>query len=102
MKDIKCPCCKKDIITEKKLKDADRWNNYGGLSWLFIGGPIGYGLGAMLIGAKAYKKHIQNEVDIKCPHCKNKITLTKAQYKEIKNLIKKVQEDERHKTQNRL
>ena len=102
MKDINCPCCKKNIITEKKLKDADRLNNYGGLAWLFIGGPIGIGLGALGLGGKAFKKHVLNEVDTKCPHCKAKITLTKEQWKEIKKLIKEVRTDERHKGQNRL
>ena len=102
MRDINCPVCKKNIITEKKIKDADRFENYGGLSWLFIGGPIGTGLGAVLLGAKAYKKHICNEVDVKCPHCKAKITLTKDQWKEIKKLVKEVRTNERHKGQNRL
>lgn len=103
MKDINCPCCGKNIITEKKLKDADRWDNYGGFAWLLVAsGPIGYGLGALCLGTKAYKKHIQNEVDVKCPHCKKKITLTKEQWKEIKKLVKEVRDNERHKTQNRL
>lgn len=102
MKDIKCPCCKKDIITTNGVKDADRWNNYLGIGCILVGGPWSLGIGAFNLGIKAFKKHVQDEVDIKCPHCKKRITLTKAQWKEIKKLIKDAQEIERHKGQNRL
>ena len=102
MKDIKCPCCGKNIITLDGVKDADRWNNYIGIGCLLVGGPFTMGVGAFNLGIKAFKKHVCDEVDVKCPHCKKKITLTKAQWKEIKSLINELQTKDRQSKQNRL
>ena len=99
---MKCPCCGKELIGNKKVKDKDNWQNIAGTVAIIFGGPWSMIAGGFTIGDKLFKKHIMNEVDIKCPHCKKKLTLTKQEFKELKREINAILETERKSKQNRI
>ena len=44
----------------------------------------------------------KDEVEIKCPHCKAKLTLTRAEYKELKKEVNAILDAERKSKQNRI
>ena len=99
---MNCPKCRKSLIGNKKVKDIEnKWDIARGAAFI-LGGPLVMTTMAMSEGIRLYEKYGRDEVEVKCPHCKAKITLTKAQYKQLKNEIKEVQKKERHATQNRI
>ena len=99
---LNCPKCRKSLIGNKKVKDVEnKWDVARGAAFVF-GGPIVMTTMAIGEGIRLYDKYGRDEVEVKCPHCKTKITLTKAQYKQLKKEIKEVQKQERHATQNRI
>ena len=100
---MKCSVCKKELVGTKKIRDKEGWHHIVGWgAMLLAGGPVGWVSGGITVGSKLFKKHIMNEVDIKCPHCKAKLTLSKAEFKELKREINKAIEEDRHNHQNRV
>lgn len=99
---MNCPKCRKSLIGDKKVKDTEnKWDIARGAAFV-LGGPIIQTTMAIGEGIRLYDKFVKDEVEVKCPHCKTKITLTKEQYKKLKKEIKKVQDKERHSKQNRI
>ena len=99
---LNCPNCKKSLIGNKKVKDIEnKWDVARGAAFVF-GGPLVMTTMAIGEGIRLYDKYGRDEVEVKCPHCKTKITLTKEQYKQLKKEIKEVQKAERHSKQNRI
>ena len=99
---MNCPKCKNNLVGNKKVKDTEnKWDVARGAAFV-LGGPLVMTTMAIGEGIRLYDKYGRDEVEVKCPHCKAKITLTKAQYKQLKNEIKEVQKKERHATQNRI
>lgn len=99
---MKCPKCKQDIVGNKKVKDSDRYDWIATLSGLMLFGPVGTAAGVFVGGTRVYQKYIKDEITVKCPHCKEKLTLTKKEYKELKKEIKAVLDEERKSKQNRI
>ena len=99
---MKCSKCGKNIIGNKRVKDNDNWQNVAGTLAIIFGGPLTMACGGISIGSKLFKKHIMNEVEIKCPHCKAKLTLTRAEYKELKKEVNAILDAERKSKQNRI
>ena len=99
---MKCSNCKQELINNKKVKEKDSWSYITDTACIIFGGPIITTLGVLSIGAKLYNKFIQDEVEVKCPHCKAKLTLTRAEYKELKGEINKILDEERKSKQNRI
>ena len=99
---LNCPKCRKSLIGNKKVKDVEnKWDIARGAAFVF-GGPIIMTTMAIGEGIRLYDKYGRDEVEVKCPHCKTKITLTKEQYKQLKKEIKKVRDNERQSKQNRI
>ena len=99
---MNCPKCRKSLIGDKKVKDTEnKWDIARGAAFV-IGGPVIQTTMAIGEGIRIYDKYIRDEVEVKCPHCKTKITLTKAQYKQLKKEIKEVQKQNRQSKQNRI
>lgn len=99
---MKCPKCKQSIIGNKKVKDTEnKWDIARGTVFI-LGGPIAQTTMVISEGIRLYDKFINDEVEVKCPHCKAKITLSKKEYKELKKEIKGVLKRERHSKQNRI
>ena len=99
---MNCPKCRKSLIGDKKVKDTEnKWDIARGAAFV-LGGPIVQTTMAISEGIRLYDKFVKDEVEVKCPHCKTKITLTKEQYKKLKKEIKKVQDKERQTKQNRI
>ena len=99
---MNCPKCRKSLIGDKKVKDTEnKWDIARGAAFV-LGGPLVQTTMAVGEGIRLYDKFVRDEVQVKCPHCGEVITLTKAQYKELKKGIKEVQKDKRHATQNRI
>ena len=99
---MKCSKCKQDLIGRKKVGEKGKWEYYAGGAGLLFGGPIGMAAGTAAIGLKLYGKFVKDEVEVKCPHCGAKLTLTRAEYKELKREIDKIKEAERRSKQNRV
>ena len=99
---LNCPKCKKNMIGEKRVREKEnKWDIVRGAGFI-CGGPVAMTIIAAGEGIRLYDKFVRDEVQVKCPHCGEVITLTKAQYKELKKGIKEVQKDKRHATQNRI
>lgn len=98
---MKCPKCKKDLLGEK-VKEKGRWQYGVGAAAILMTGPVGMLAGAATIAGKLIVKHVGDEVEIKCPHCKAKLTLTKAEYKELKEEQYRREDAERKAKQNRV
>ena len=99
---MNCPNCKKSLIGNKKVKDIEnKWDVVRGVAFI-TGGPLTMTTMAICEGIRVYDKFVKDEVEVKCPHCKTKITLTKEQYKQLKKEIKKITNAERHAKQNRI
>mgnify|MGYP003288357426 CR=1 FL=1 len=104
---MKCSKCDKGLISSKEVK-SDKVNKKfmllnGGL--MLIGGPLigtlcGIGLGADLV--RGYLQHSRDEIEITCPHCKAKLTLTNEEFNTLKAEIEKVKAEERKSKQNRI
>lgn len=99
---MKCSKCKQELINNKKVKEEDRWLYITDTACIIFGGPIAMTLGTLSIGSKLYNKFIKDEVEVKCPHCKAKLILTRAEYKELKGEINKILDEERKSKQNRV
>ena len=99
---MKCSKCNQNIVGNKKVKDSDRYAWAATLSGLLTLGPIGTAAGVIVAGDRVYHKYIKDEITVKCPHCKEKLTLTKKEYKELKKEIKAVLDEERKSKQNRI
>ena len=104
---MKCSVCKKDLVGNKmvandKVKKSNMfWNG----ALMIVGGPILATFGAIGLGIDAYKSFKQvskDEIEITCPHCKAKLTLTNAEFEELKAEIEKVKAEERKSKQNRV
>lgn len=98
---MKCSKCKRDIFGEK-CKEKGKWGYWVGGAAVLMTGPVGAAGGAVAIGAKLFNKYIMDEVVIKCPHCGAKLTLTRAEWKELKNEMYRLEEQERKNKQNRI
>jgi hypothetical protein len=99
---MNCPKCRKSLIGNKKVKDVEnKWDVARGAAFV-LGGPLVMTTMALGEGIRLYDKYGRDEVEVKCPHCKAKITLTKEQYKQLKKEIKKVRDNERQSKQNRI
>ena len=99
---MNCPKCRKSLIGNKKVKDTEnKWDVARGAAFI-IGGPLTMTAMAIGEGIRVYDRFVKDEVEVKCPHCKTKITLTKEQYKKLKKEIKKIMDEERHSKQNRI
>lgn len=99
---IQCPKCNQNMAGNKKVKDIEnKWDVARGAAFI-LGGPLVMTTVAIGEGIRLYDKYGRDEVEVKCPHCKAKITLTKIQYKQLKDEIKEIQKKERHTTQNRV
>lgn len=100
---MKCPKCNKNLVNnDKNAKAKGNWQYWLGGAAIIFTGPIGTAAGALTIGAKLFNKHVFNEVEVKCPHCKTTITLTKQQYKQLKKEISDAETKARHAKQNRI
>lgn len=97
-----CSKCGKDIIGRKKVGEKGKWEYYAGGAGILLGGPIGMAAGAAGIGLKLYGKYVKDEVEVKCPHCGATLTLTKAEYKDLKRQLDSIKEAERKSKQNRI
>lgn len=99
---MNCPKCRKSLIGDKKVKDTEnKWDIARGAAFV-LGGPLVQTTMAVGEGIRLYDKFVRDEVQVKCPHCKAKITLTKEQYKQLKKEIKEIQKQDRHSKQNRI
>lgn len=99
---MKCSKCKQNIVGNKKVKDKEnKWDIARGAAFV-LGGPIIQTTMAIGEGIRLYEKFVNDEVKVKCPHCKAELTLTKKEYKELKKEIKAVRKDERQSKQNRI
>lgn len=99
---MNCPKCNQNIIGTKKVKDTENKWDIARAAAFTLGGPVIQTTMAIGEGIRLYDKFVKDEVEVKCPHCKAKITLTKAQYKQLKQEIKELQKQERHSKQNRI
>lgn len=99
---MKCSKCKQELINNKKVKEKDSWLYITNTACIIFGGTIAMTLGALSMGGKLYNKFIKDEVEIKCPHCKAKLTLTRAEYKELKKEVNVLLDAERKSKQNRI
>lgn len=104
---MRCSVCKKELIGNKgvannKVKKSNMlWNG----ALMIIGGPILATVGAIGLGLdllKSYKEVSKDEIEITCPHCKAKLTLTRAEFQELKSEIDKIKAEERKAKQNRV
>lgn len=98
---MRCPKCKQDIFG-KKCKEKGKWQYWVGGAAILMTGPVGTAAGALTIGAKLFNKHVMDEVEIKCPHCGAKLTLTKAEWKELKDEMNRKAGEEYRAKQNRI
>jgi uncharacterized protein YbaR (Trm112 family) len=99
---MECPKCKRNLVGDKKVKDVEnKWDVARGAAFI-LGGPVTMTAATIFEGMRLYDKYGRDEVEVKCPHCKTKITLTKEQYKELKKQIKDLQKNKRHAKQNRI
>lgn len=98
---MKCPKCKKELFGES-IKRKGGLGTAAATACIIFGGPFAMAAGALHLGARAFEKHVMNEVEIKCPHCKAKLTLTKDEFKELKAEMNRLQEQERKAKQNRI
>lgn len=98
---MKCPKCKKELLGES-VKRTGKVGAAAATACVIFGGPFTMALGALSLGARAFEKHVMNEVEIKCPHCKAKLTLTKDEFKELKAEMNRLAEQERKAKQNRV
>lgn len=90
---MKCSKCHKRLVSDKKLRNLDEGIWYAiDAAYILAGGPIGAAIGSMALSARTYKKHIKNEVSIKCPHCGTVLTLTKEEYDELQDRIKQARQ----------
>ena len=77
------------------------WNG----ALMLVGGPILATAGAIGLGIdlfKSYKELSKDEIEITCPHCKAKLTLTNEEFNTLKAEIEKVKAEERKSKQNRV
>ena len=104
---MKCSVCKKDLVGNKgvannKVKKSNMfWNG----ALMLVGGPILATAGAIGLGIdlfKSYKELSKDEIEITCPHCKAKLTLTNEEFNTLKAEIEKVKAEERKSKQNRV
>lgn len=98
---MKCPKCKKELFGES-IKRKGGLGTVAATACIMFGGPFTMAVGALHLGVRAFEKHVMNEVEIKCPHCKAKLTLTKDEFKELKAEMNRLQEQERKAKQNRI
>ena len=98
---MKCSVCKRDIFGEK-VKEKGKWHYGVGIAAILLTGPVGMTAGALTIAGKLLVKHVGDEVEIKCPHCGAKLTLTKAEFKELKNEMNRKSMEEYRAKQNRI
>jgi DNA-directed RNA polymerase subunit RPC12/RpoP len=77
----KCCRCGKDLFGGTS---GDFWAKGAAWTGVLAGGPITMALGAGYLGLKAFKKHIHDEVQLKCPHCGSNNTVTKDEYEKYK------------------
>ena len=77
------------------------WNG----ALMLVGGPILATAGAIGLGIdlfKSYKELSKDEIEITCPHCKAKLTLTNEEFNTLKAEIDKAKAEERKSKQNRV
>ena len=104
---MKCSVCKKELIGNKGVSSnkASKKNMLLNGALMMIGGPIVATFGAIGLGMdllKSYKEISKNEVEITCPHCKAKLTLTRDEFKELQAEINRIKSEERKAKQNRV
>lgn len=99
---MKCSKCNRELIGNKKINDKAKWGYIDSTLCIIFGGPILTTIGTIDIGHKLWRRFKKNEIDIKCPHCKAKLTLTRAEYKELKKEIEEILDEERKSKQNRV
>ena len=99
---MKCSKCNQELIGNKKVKDKSRWDYVSDVTLVIFGGPVLTTIGTISLGCNLWKRFKKNEIDIKCPHCKAKLTLTRAEYKELKKEIEEILDEERKSKQNRV
>lgn len=104
---MKCSVCKKDLVGNKGV--ANNKVNKKSMFWngalMLVGGPILATAGAIGLGMdlfKSYKELSKDEIEITCPHCKAKLTLTNEEFNTLKAEIEKVKAEERKSKQNRV
>lgn len=104
---MRCSVCKQDLIGNKGVannKTSKKSMLLNG-ALMIIGGPIVATFGAIGLGldlVKSYKEISKDEVEITCPHCKAKLTLTRAEFQELKSEIDRIKAEERKAKQNRV
>lgn len=99
---MNCPKCKKSLIGDKSVKDKNyKWDVLEAAGFI-CGGPITMTAAVIYGGARLYNKYGHGDIEIKCPHCKEVITLSKSQYKELQKEIKAVKTKVRQSKQNRI
>lgn len=103
---MKCSKCKMELIGNKKIVSKEgRLGEYVGDGLLITFGGLLAPIGMLSLGSKLYnkaKKYVKDEIEITCPHCKAKLTLTAYEYEELKNEIQKIRDEERRAKQNRV
>lgn len=99
---MKCSKCKQELIDNKKVKEKGGWQYVTGTLCIIFGGGFAMTLGALTVGFKLYDRFVKDEIEIKCPHCKAKLTLTRAEYKELKKEVNAIIDAERKSKQNRV
>ena len=81
---MKCSKCKRNLIDNKDIKAKGNWEYVAGLACTIFGGPVVTALGIFTLGGKLYDRFIKDEIEVKCPHCGATLTLTRKEYKELK------------------
>ena len=104
---MKCSVCKKELIGNKGVTNnkASKKNMLLNGALMMIGGPIVATFGAIGLGLdllKSYKEISKDEIEITCPHCKAKLTLTKDEFQELQAEINRIKSEERKAKQNRV
>lgn len=98
---MKCSKCNKELFGES-VKRKGALGSVAATAAIIFGGPFAMAIGALHLGIRAFEKHVMKEVEIKCPHCKAKLTLTKDEFKTLKEEMYRLQEEERKSKQNRV
>lgn len=68
-------------ITKKNIANGVK----KGAAWgaVLLGGPITMAMGAGYLGLKSFQKHVNNQCEVKCPHCGKTNYISKEQYERL-------------------
>ena len=83
---MKCSKCNKELNRNIKKAGIEntKLSHAADAFCLIAGGPIVTAIGAFNIGRKVMTNILEEEVEIKCPHCGAKMIITKEEYKKLK------------------